>query len=132
MGTACVSKGSACSGVYDSMCDGKGNYKICKVGAFSVSSKSCVYTQAKAVTPKAPTLTWVKQEKKHCASKAHPQSFKTLKEAETACVTKGSACSGVYDSMCDGKGNYKICKVGAFSVSGLSCVYTQAKAVTPK
>ena len=39
-----------------------------------------------------------------------------------------SACSGVYDDGCDGKGSFYACKVGAFDSSSIgSCIYTAAK-----
>ena len=72
---------------------------------------------------------WTKRTSKHCANTKHGSAFSTLTAAQDFCLQQGpSACSGVYDDGCDGKGSFYACKVGAFDSSSIgSCIYTAAK-----
>ena len=71
---------------------------------------------------------WVKHVEKHCSEEHGSESFKSLAEAQAACLKTTPACGGVYDKICDGKAFY-LCKHGAAiqSSSVRSCVYTLAK-----
>ena len=75
-----------------------------------------------------PTGTWTKIRSKHCANTKHVSSFSTLTAAQAFCLQQGpSACSGVYDDSCDGKGSFYACKAGNFDTSSIgSCIYTLA------
>merc|ERR1712176_1043574 len=70
-----------------------------------------------------------KATNKHCANTKHGSAFSTLTAAQAFCLQQGpSACSGVYDDGCDGKGSFYACKVGVFDSSSIgSCIYTAAK-----
>ena len=73
---------------------------------------------------------WTKRTSKHCANTKHGSAFSTLTAAQDFCLQQGpSACSGVYDDGCDGKGSFFACKLfGAFDSSSIgSCIYTAAK-----
>ena len=74
---------------------------------------------------------WSKITSKHCGNTRDDRSFSTLAAAKAFCLKQGpSACSGVYDYSCDGKGNFYACKVGTFQSSPRgSCIYTAAKGV---
>ena len=74
---------------------------------------------------------WSKITSKHCGNTRDDRSFSTLAAAKAFCLKQGpSACSGVYDDSCDGKGNFYACKVGTFQSSFMgSCIYTAAKGV---
>ena len=76
-----------------------------------------------------PTGTWTKITRKHCANTQLGTSFSTLTAAQAFCLQQGpSACSGVYDDSCDGKGGFFACRVGGYSPSSLgSCIYTVAE-----
>merc|ERR1712151_806822 len=62
---------------------------------------------------------------RHCVNTNHDTSFSTLADAQAFCLQLGpSACSGVYDSHCDGGGSFYACKLGAFYFSSKgSCIY---------
>merc|ERR1712176_1011171 len=128
----CLKQGpSACSGVYDYSCDGKGNFYACKVGTFQSSpTGSCIYTEAKGPsTPRIPpTGTWTKITRKHCANTMYDSSFSTLTAAQRFCLQQGpSICSGVYDDRCDSQSSFYACKVGGFDFSSIgSCIYIAA------
>ena len=69
-----------------------------------------------------------KNVKKHCAGKTLDVTYTTLATARDACIAKGSACFGVYDSGCDRTGTIKLCDAtkvarATLSTSGSSCVY---------
>ena len=74
---------------------------------------------------------WSKMTSKHCGNTRDDRSFSTLAAAKAFCLKQGpSACSGVYDESCDGKGNFYACKVGTVQSSPRgSCIYTAAKGV---
>ena len=69
---------------------------------------------------------WTVISHKRCANTKHGGSFSTLTAAQAFCLKQGSsACSGVYDDHCDGKGSFLACKLGGFASSSMgSCVYT--------
>ena len=69
---------------------------------------------------------WTKRKRKRCANTEHGGSFSTLTAAQAFCLKQGSsACSGVYDDHCDGKGSFLACKLGGFASSSMgSCIYT--------
>ena len=71
---------------------------------------------------------WTKATSKHCANTKHGSAFSTLTAAQDFCLQQGpSACSGVYDDGCDGKGSFYACKAGNFDTSSIgSCIYTLA------
>ena len=95
----------------------------------SFSSKCCAWLAGVSPTRSPPTGTWTKITRKHCANTKHGTSFSTLTAAQAFCLRQGpSACSGVYDGSCDGKGSFYACKVGAFDSSSIgSCIYTAPK-----
>ena len=68
---------------------------------------------------------WRKITSTHCFFTQYDIEFSRLAAAQAFCLQQGpSACSGVYDHGCDGKGSFRACKVGTFhrSPSG-SCIY---------
>ena len=69
---------------------------------------------------------WTQRKRKRCANTEHGGSFSTLIAALAFCEKQGSsACSGVYDDHCDGKGSFLACKLGGFASSSMgSCIYT--------
>ena len=69
---------------------------------------------------------WTVIPHKRCANTKHGGSFSTLTAAQAFCLKQGSsACSGVYDDHCDGKGSFLACKPGGFASSSMgSCIYT--------
>ena len=69
---------------------------------------------------------WTVISHKRCANTKHGGSFSTLTAAQAFCLKQGSsACSGVYDDHCDGKGSFLACKLGGFASSSMgSCIYT--------
>ena len=69
---------------------------------------------------------WTVISHKRCANTKHGGSFSTLTAAQAFCLKQGSsACSGVYDDHCDGKGSFLACKPGDFASSSMgSCIYT--------
>ena len=127
----CEKLGSGCAGVYDSGCDNKGAYKLCKAGnAFTNSGSSCIYTPklgAPEETTKAPqniTVSWTKVSV-HCGHNAYSTKYQVFKEAQAECAKMGSDCAGVYDYGCNDVGSYQLCKGGfKFGSSTQSCVYT--------
>ena len=56
----------------------------------------------------------------------HQTPYSTLISAKQACVTKGTACTGVYDSSCDDQSPFYLCKNSDFSASSGSCIYVYA------
>ena len=44
--------------------------------------------------------------------------------AETACKSN-TACTGIYDSGCDGSGDWFQCNSAAYDTSSSSCIYTK-------
>ena len=72
-----------------------------------------------------PVLNWTKVKDNHCLGNTFGGSYSSLLDAKVACANLGAACTGVYDSECNGIDEFKLCQVGAFISSGIgSCVYT--------
>ena len=71
---------------------------------------------------------WGKITRKHCVDTIG-SAFSTLTAAKAFCLKQGpSACSGVYDDSCDGKGSFYACRVGDFAPSNIgSCIYVVAE-----
>ena len=66
---------------------------------------------------------WTRVAKKHCSSNKHATAYANFGQAQAACAGN-AACLGVYDSACDGRAPYYMCKAGfALSTSSSSCVY---------
>merc|ERR1719221_1090254 len=109
---------------------------------WDTSSSSCIYTPPKAPTTKKPTtapkpktttkkpMPWAKSTKKHCFSTKHSAKYKSVYEAQEACLKLGSKCSGVYDDTCDGKGDFYACTEAKWAISSSSCIYTAPKPKT--
>ena len=83
-------------------------------------------TATPANTKRVFSDSWTVISHKRCANTKHGGSFSTLTAAQAFCLKQGSsACSGVYDDHCDGKGSFLACKLGGFASSSMgSCVYT--------
>ena len=68
--------------------------------------------------------TWNKQALKHCSGETLGSSYNTLASARSACVSR-NGCTGVFDSGCDGLGNFFMCNAKAYATSSSSCVYAK-------
>jgi len=76
-----------------------------------------------AASAAAPTIIWEKNTKKQC-SRRFPTAYSTLAAAKGACSQMAvGKCNGVYDSACNDRGFFYICKAGAWKGSGSSCIY---------
>merc|ERR1712076_20731 len=117
-----------CTGVYDERCAGKDLFYACDSKPYVKSSSgSCVYKLAGYGS------LWTKQTKKHCFNGKHAKSYKTLADAQKACLGLGKSCSGVYDETCNDKGEFYTCTTAKWATSSSSCIYTPPKpATTPK
>ena len=68
---------------------------------------------------------WTHVAKKHCSDSKHATAYASFGQAQAACAGN-AACLGVYDSACDGRAPYYMCKAGfALSTSSSSCVYAE-------
>ena len=74
---------------------------------------------------------WSKLRQRHCMDNMYSSPHDSLEAAKEACVALGTKCVGVYDSGCNGIGEYYACKVGDFGTSGVSCIYTRAEGWSP-
>jgi len=121
---ACA-RNKACSGVYDLSCDRAGIFYLCNHNyPFQNSGRSCVYQSRHATKPGG---RWIKVARKHCAFHRNGTAYRSMKQAERACI-RSRNCSAVYDPNCDGKGTFYACSRGfAYSKSARSCVYTRAR-----
>ena len=93
--------------------------KAMRVGALLTLLHALVITRRAGASGTSSDTTLVYG--KHCAGTI--QSYSTLSVAESACSVT-SACSGVYDSACDGIGPFALCRVGVkYASSPKSCVH---------
>ena len=87
----------------------------------SSNPDSCIARFASVYTG----ATYAKQSRKHCSGQTTGSSYNSLSAAQAACKSN-QGCAGVYDSNCDGRAPYYMCKTGiTYSTSSRSCVYTK-------
>ena len=68
---------------------------------------------------------FTKISRKHCSNTVGSTLYGSIHAARAACA-RTRACSGVYDSSCDGRAPYYMCKAGiTLSRSSSSCVYAK-------
>ena len=77
---------------------------------------------------------WTKMSQKHCGSQHGITAYHSLHAAKKACVSTNPPCRAVYDSQCDGRGNFYLCNRDATlqSSSVHSCVYESTRPHTNK
>ena len=133
---ACLANGDRCLGVYDSGCDGKARITLCDSTKVSLatlvsSATSCVFVKPAGLQP-PPHNAW--RFDQDCAPGPQPCATKmaftqcagetlggllytSWADAKAACITRGNACLGVFDSSCTGTGTSRISLCNSSSVT---------------
>lgn len=77
-------------------------------------------------SPAPPAAGWKKVPSKQCAGfKSSETAYKSLSAAETAC-SAASTCYGVYDQLCNNKGDFYLCQQSSkWKASSASCIYAK-------